>query len=60
MTHGRWSIMKLDAGQWTRPAPWPIHNNPINMAATPLISKADFTMALPMANLWTVSVAVER
>lgn len=45
MTHGRWSIMKLDAGQWTRPVPWPTHSNPINMAAMPMISKTDFMMA---------------
>ena len=42
LIHGRWSIMKLEAGQWTRPLPWPIHSNPINTAATPMISKADF------------------
>ena len=46
VTHGRWSIMKLEAGQWTRPVPWPIHSNPINTAATPMISKTDFITGL--------------
>ena len=41
ITHGRWSIMKLDAGQWTRPAPCPIQSNPINSAASPRISAAN-------------------
>src|SRR3954452_24763467 len=38
ITQGRWSIMKLDAGQWIRPAPWPIQSNPTNTAAEPTIS----------------------
>jgi len=48
---GRWSIMKLDAGQCTRPEPWAIHSNPISAAATPVISRAAFIRAAAMNEL---------
>ena len=42
---GRWSIMKLDAGQWIQPAPCPTHSNPISSAAMPPKNASDFIPA---------------
>lgn len=40
--------MKLDAGQWITPAPWPTHNNPISSAAMPATNASNF-MAVGMS-----------
>ena len=45
--HGRLWSMKLDSGQWMRPAPCPIPSNPINTTAMPKRS-ANLTSARGM------------
>jgi hypothetical protein len=40
------SIMKLDAGQRTKPAPCPIHSSPISKARIPMIVSKGFSIAM--------------